>query len=63
VGDGGASDDDGEPDGTLRATLSSLTPVKEGGPLAPDRFSPRDVLLVIDPERMESATVKIGAGQ
>jgi hypothetical protein len=63
VGDGGASDDDGEPDGTLRATLSSLTPVKEGGPPPPDHFSPRDVLLVIDPERMESATVKIGAGQ
>ena len=26
VGDGGASDEDGEPDGTLRAALSSLTP-------------------------------------
>ena len=63
VGDGGASDEDGEPDGTLRAALSSLTPVKEGGPPPPERFSPRDVLLVIDPERMESAAVRIGAGQ
>jgi hypothetical protein len=63
VGDGGESDEDGEPDGTLRAALSSLTPVQEGGPPPPDHFSPRDVLLVIDPERMESATVKIGAGQ
>jgi len=60
VGDGGASDEDGEPDGTLRASLSRLTPVEEGGPTAPERFSPRDVLLVIDPERMESATVRIG---
>ncbi|HVG08768.1 MAG TPA: hypothetical protein VNM67_13760 [Thermoanaerobaculia bacterium] len=60
VGDGGASDEDGESDGTLRAALSSLTPVEEGGPPAPGRFSPRDVLLVIDPERMEFATVRIG---
>lgn len=49
--------------GTLRAALSSLTPVEEGGPPAPERFSPRDVLLVIDPERMESAAVRIGGGQ
>lgn len=63
VGDGGASDEDGEPDGTLRAALSSLTPVLEGGPPPPERFSPRDVLLVIDPERMESTTVRIGGGQ
>jgi hypothetical protein len=60
VGDGGASDEDGESDGALRAALSSLTPVQEGGPPVPERFSPRDVLLVIDPERMESATVRIG---
>jgi hypothetical protein len=63
VGDGGASDEDGEPDGTLRAELSNLTSVQEGGPPAPERFSPRDVLLVIDPERMESAAVRLGAGQ
>ncbi|HEX6861566.1 MAG TPA: hypothetical protein VF414_02060 [Thermoanaerobaculia bacterium] len=60
VGDGGASDEDGEPDGNLRAALSSLAPVQEGGSSAPERFSPRDVLLVIDPERMEFATVRIG---
>ena len=35
VGDGGESDEDGEPDGTLRAALSSLTPVEEGGPPPP----------------------------
>lgn len=63
VGDGGASDEDGEPDGTLRAALSSLKPVQEEGPPSPERFSPRDVLLVIDPERMESARVRIGDGQ
>lgn len=63
VGDGGESDEDGDPDGTLRAALSSLAPVQEGGPPPPERFSPRDVLLVIDPERMESATVRIGARQ
>jgi hypothetical protein len=60
IGDGGESDEDGEPDGTLRAALSSLAPLQEGGPPAPERFSPRDVLLVIDPGRMESAAVRIG---
>ena len=60
IGDGGESDEDGEPDGALRAALSSLTPLQEGGPPPPERFSPRDVLLVIDPERMESASVRIG---
>lgn len=63
VGDGGESDEDGEPDGTLRAALSSLTAVEEGGPPPPERFSPRDVLLIIDPERLEFATVRIGGGQ
>ena len=32
----------------------------DGGPPPPERFSPRDVLLIIDPERMESASVRIG---
>jgi hypothetical protein len=60
VGDGGDSDEDGEPDGILRAALSSLAPIEEGGPPPPERFSPKDVLLIIDPERMESASVRIG---
>ena len=55
-----AADEDGEPDGTLRAALSSLTPVQEGGPPPPERFSPHDVLLIIDPERLEFAMVRIG---
>jgi hypothetical protein len=63
VGDGGEADGDGEPDGTLRAALSTLMPVQEGGPSVPERFSPRDVLLVIDPERLEFAAVRIGGGQ
>lgn len=63
VGDGGESDEDGEPDGTLRAALSSLTPVAEGGPPPPEHFSPQDVLLIIDPERMESSSVRIGGGR
>ena len=60
IGDGGESDEDGEPDGTLRAALSSLAPVQEDGPPPPERFSPRDVLLVVDPERLEFAMVRIG---
>ena len=63
VGDGGESDDDGQPDGALRAALSGLTPVQEGGPPVPEHYSPQDVLHVIDPERMESAMVRIGGGR
>lgn len=29
----------------------------------PERFSPKDVLLIVDPERLEFATVRIGDGQ
>jgi hypothetical protein len=61
VGDGGSSDEDRQPDGTLRAALASL----EGlGPVPippPERFSPKDVLLVIDPNRMEFLRFQVGS--
>lgn len=60
VGDGGASDEDGEPDGTLRAALTNLSSLKADGPPPPERFSPKDVVLIIDPNRMESSAVRIG---
>lgn len=53
VGDGGASDEDGEPDGTLRAALASLEGIGPSPAPPPERFSPKDLLLVIDPNRME----------
>ena len=61
AGDGGESDEDREPDGTLRAALANLVPVAENGPPPPERFSPKDVLLIIDPDRMEYSTVRIGS--
>jgi hypothetical protein len=59
AGDGGASDEDGEPDGTLRAMLSALTSVGDG-PSPPARFTPGDLLLVIDPNRMTFVRSRIG---
>ncbi|MES1244511.1 MAG: hypothetical protein ABUT39_23095 [Acidobacteriota bacterium] len=53
AGDGGASDEDGEPDGTLRAVLSRFEGLGPSPTSAPGRLSPRDLLLVIDPDRME----------
>lgn len=61
VGDGGESDQDGEPDGILRAALAGLVPVGETGSRPPERFSPKDVLLIIDPDRMEYSAVRIGS--
>jgi hypothetical protein len=60
AGDGGASDEDGEPDGTLRAMLSDLTTVGDG-PAPPAHVSPGDLLLVIDPNRMTFLRARIGS--
>lgn len=61
VGDGGESDEDGEPDGTLRAALADLAAVGDGSLPPPERFSPKDILLIIDPDRMEYSAVRIGS--
>ena len=53
VGDGGASDEDGQPDGILRAALASFEALGPSPLPPPSRVSPRDLLLVIDPNRME----------
>jgi hypothetical protein len=52
VGDGGESDDDGLYDGRLAASLAGLHAV-ESSPEAPQRFSAGDVVIVLDPNRME----------
>ena len=53
VGDGGEADDDGIYDGRLTASLDRLRAVGASPAVAPERFSPRDVVVVIDPNRME----------
>lgn len=60
AGDGGASDEDGQPDGTLRAALPSLEGIDPTTPPPPERFSPGDLLLVIDPNRMEYLRFRVG---
>ncbi len=61
AGDGGASDEDGEPDGTLRAPLARLEGIG-GDPLPPPlSLAPRDLLLVIDPNRMDFLRFQVGS--
>jgi hypothetical protein len=60
VGDGGASDEDGQPDGTLRAALVRFEGIGPAPLPPPEHLSPRDLLLVIDPDRMEFLRFQVG---
>ncbi len=60
AGDGGASDDDGEPDGTLRARLASFKGLGDSPQAPPTRVVARDLLLVIDPNRMDFLRFQVG---
>ncbi len=53
VGDGGDRDDDHAYDGRLTASLASLRGLGQSPPEPPQKFSPRDVLVVIDPNQMD----------
>jgi len=59
VGDGGADDDDGVADGRVAAALDRLRPLGRSA-AAPARFGPRDVIVLIDPNRMELTVVEAG---
>ena len=59
AGDGGESDQDGEPDGTLRAALQSLESLGASPP-PPEKLAPGDLLLVIDPNEMQILTAELG---
>src|SRR5215203_5283914 len=65
VGDGSEQDDDGAPDGKIAAALDRMRPVTglaiEAEP--PKRFGPKDVVVLIDPNRMELTIVEAGASQ
>jgi hypothetical protein len=59
VGDGGENDDDGAYDGRLRASLAGMRGVGEKPAEPPQRFNLRDVVVVIDPNRMEVSVHKV----
>lgn len=59
VGDGSAADDDGQPDGKLAAALDRMVPVAGTAP-PPSRFDRSDVVVLIDPNRMELVVVQAG---
>ncbi|MES1243844.1 MAG: hypothetical protein ABUT39_19720 [Acidobacteriota bacterium] len=60
AGDGSALDEDGAPDGTLRARLASFTGLGPSPLPSPTHVSARDLLLVIDPNRMEFLRLRVG---
>ena len=60
VGDGGDKDEDREADGTLRAALSALTPLGDSPP-PPERLRASDLLLVIDPQRLDVLIARLAS--
>jgi hypothetical protein len=52
LADGGPDDEDGAADGSLTASLARMRGLGVS-PAAPDRLSPRDVVAVVDPNRMQ----------
>lgn len=61
VGDGSEADEDGQADGRIAAALDRLRPVAAEGANPPQRFDPKDVVILIDPNQMELTVVKAGA--
>jgi hypothetical protein len=53
AGDGSAQDDDGAADGKIAVALDQMKPVTAGGAEPPARFEARDVVILIDPNRLE----------
>jgi hypothetical protein len=62
VVDGSAADDDGAPDGKLAAALDRMIPLA-GTAEPPSRFDPRDVVVLVDPNRLELTVVHAGDPQ
>jgi hypothetical protein len=59
VFDGGALDEDGAYDGSLRASLAAFLPDRKAGH-APPRFEAGDVLVAVDPEDLAAFSVTVG---
>ncbi len=62
VGDGGASDSDHTPDGTIRAVLGSMRPLATSD-IAPGEFRAGDVVVVVAPDSMEIWAAALGGGR
>jgi hypothetical protein len=58
VFDGSPEDQDGPTTRSIEARLSDMEPVQEGPP-PPDAFATGDVFVVIDPNQMEAAAVRL----
>jgi hypothetical protein len=61
VADGGPADEDRANDGTLISSLRQAYAIG-ASPAPPDHFLPKDVLVMIDPQRMELYTVSLNPG-
>ncbi len=59
VFDGGALDEDGAYDGSLRAALAAFLPDRKAGH-APPRFEAGDVLVAVDPADLAAFSVTVG---
>ena len=59
VFDGGALDEDGAYDGSLRASLAAFLPDRKSGH-APPRFEAGDVLVAVDPEDLAAFSMTVG---
>ena len=59
AGDGGASDGDLQPDGTIQATLAAMRPAA-ATKTAPGQLLPGDVVVVVDPRLMEFYVTTFG---
>jgi hypothetical protein len=59
VGDGGSSDADMQPDGSIQASLASMQPL-QASKGALDQLLPGDVVVVVDPRQMEFYAATFG---
>jgi hypothetical protein len=59
VFDGGALDEDGAYDGSLRASLSAFLPDRKSGH-APPQFQTGDVVVAVDPDDLAAFAVTVG---
>jgi hypothetical protein len=59
AGDGGASDGDGAEDGSVRTPVSAFVPIEPDGAAPPERLAAGDVLITVDPESLQVATLRL----
>lgn len=60
AGDGGAGDGDGTPDRGVQAVLADFTPIG-ASPAVPEHLAPGDLVLVLDPMRMDLMGTRVAS--